>query len=487
MKKCIAWVVGINHYDNYPTLKAAVNDATEIGKALEKLKYEVIYSLDEPKGTVDADKEKFEEMLHKGKYDVALFYFAGHGSMANKSDCLLMKETRYQSFDNEVFIRNSSILIDDLCKDFRSLGDQINIFIIDACRSEIDRSTSTNFDFGKCSTLRYQTFIAYSTSPGASAKDGIEHSPYTQSVLDHIYDENLPIEALFKIVRKEVYSSTGQLPWEHSCLIDTYCFNYGQNSPYFEAKYSQNAFEDRMYISDNNLAQDIISQFKMYDYNIQEKALLTFIKIHKQLSVDDKFVIGRNILQAAEGECFACQREFSSNALSVFQMENGNNAVLDGILYEMYFNSSNELRQSVRGFRFMGRLKTVLMNSAFESSALFIRNSLKPYLNKVNYIVGDKKVHSVSVRVIALEKETIDAEKSWQLVSIIYANNDLTDNFLTNSSGEKRKRNFVEDISYFLQIPMENLKITFSNDIQSNDLIICGSTRCPNGIDNLYF
>lgn len=63
--------------------------------------------------------------------------------------------------------------------------------------------------------------------------------------MKHIQTEVLPIEGLFKQIRKEVYETANQLPWEHSCLIEDFCFNYGQNNPSFELPYSFEALADK--------------------------------------------------------------------------------------------------------------------------------------------------------------------------------------------------------------------------------------------------
>lgn len=107
MKKSIALVIGINNYESYPKLNAALNDAKAIGDKLGILKYNVTYCLDEDCYAVRRNIEFFEEQISETQYDVALFYFAGHGCIANKSDCLLLKEApKLQiSPNNEVKIK----------------------------------------------------------------------------------------------------------------------------------------------------------------------------------------------------------------------------------------------------------------------------------------------------------------------------------------------------------------------------------------------
>ena len=328
----LALVIGINQYDNLSLLKSAVNDAEALGDKLLELKYEVTYSLDENRYEVKRRIEIFEEEIAEKQPDVALFYFAGHGCIANRCDCLLLKDAVELTPDNEPRNRVRSIELNEICNKFRGLGNQINIFIIDACRSEGNRGINVTCELGSNIHLPYQTFIAYSTSPGATAKDGNIHSLYTAKLLEYIGEEGLSIEQLFKIVRKNVYEQIGQLPWEHSCLIENYQFNHGQKSKYYGAKYIEEAFEDKRYNSDSAETNEIIRLFKTQNYYRQEDALNVFRKAYKKIGINDKFVIGRNILQAAVGGCWKCCDEISYTHLSVYQ-EGNETHVLNGILY----------------------------------------------------------------------------------------------------------------------------------------------------------
>lgn len=477
MKKCIALVIGINNYESYPKLSAAINDANAIGEKLEKLKYNVTYCLDEECYVVKRNIETFEEEISSNQYDVALFYFAGHGCIANKSDCLLLKEAPLLQIspNNEVKIRNKSITLDDISNRMRGAGNQINILIVDACRSEITRSSDMGFEFGKCSKLPYQTYIAYSTSPGTTAKDGIKHSPYTQSLLSHIEEENLPIEHLFKKIRTEIYPSIGQLSWEHSCLVDDFCFNYGQTKPYYEFPYSLNALEDQNYIgSPDTEAQGIIDLFKSYNVYKQEAALQKFHKYHKSLTNNDKFVIGRNILQAAAGNCFKCIDEISYAQLSLYQTNEGN-PVLDGILYEMYFNSQNTFRSKQKGIEMINTIARLMPYREFDKSKSFIRKVLSPYTKSLNYIPGDTQQHNVIIEIEFYDFGEGDDDTIWSIQSIQYKQKTITKD-LSKKYGTHTinytKAGIINQLSDHLGIPHAYLKIKFSNETTSQDKFI---------------
>lgn len=180
--KCLAWVIGINKYMYYPDLHAAVNDATEFADKLEQLGYSVVRSIDDghnQEGTYKHVLEKQQIFLDKileDKVDVALVYFAGHGLMINKEDCLILSDTD-SCKDGIVKARGNSINLNELCKDMNANGDQMNLLIMDACRvkAENDRGWAGNDGFGSYTKLPFQSFFAFSTSPETSASDGSIH------------------------------------------------------------------------------------------------------------------------------------------------------------------------------------------------------------------------------------------------------------------------------------------------------------------------
>lgn len=75
--KGAALIIGINEYDNAVKLTKAVNDAKSIADALQKLNFSFNLLIDSDIDTCDATIEKFISELDK--YDVGIFYFAGHG------------------------------------------------------------------------------------------------------------------------------------------------------------------------------------------------------------------------------------------------------------------------------------------------------------------------------------------------------------------------------------------------------------------------
>jgi hypothetical protein len=72
-----------------------------------------------------------------------------------------------------------------------------------------------------------ETLIAFSTSPGHVALDGLgDYGLYAAALAETMLTPGLPVEKLFRLVRGKVHAATlgAQVPWEHSSLIEEFCF-----------------------------------------------------------------------------------------------------------------------------------------------------------------------------------------------------------------------------------------------------------------------
>ena len=109
--------------------------------------------------------------------------------------------------------------------------------------------------------------------------------------------------------------------------------------------YSPIVIADKDFDYSDPLIGDIIRKFKSYNYYTQNTALELFNRLSvDNLNPNQLFIIGRNILQSAYGECWECQKFISDgDALERYSV-NGNNHLLNGILFEMYFNSEGHFR-----------------------------------------------------------------------------------------------------------------------------------------------
>ena len=104
----------------------------------------------------------------------------------------------------------------------------VNILIVDACR---DDPFGRSFRSGSRGLAQVDapvgTIVAFSTSPGKVVADGEgRNSPYTKNLVKAIQQPNIPIEQVFKAVRREVQKETKgeQTPWENTSLSGDFYF-----------------------------------------------------------------------------------------------------------------------------------------------------------------------------------------------------------------------------------------------------------------------
>lgn len=382
----------------------------------------------------------------------------------------------------KVGIIDLSVSINKICQNLNAVGDQLNIIIVDACRNDPNQTVrglastqeASLFGMGTTSHLPYQTFIAYSTSVGGTASDGNAtdgHSLYTKTLLENIEEENLPIESLFKRVRNKVYRGYDnlQLPWEYSCLTEEFCFNYGQLNPYFDKPYSEAAYNDGTYVSQDDYVNEIITGLKSYTYDVQNTAVGKLRRIYKIITdKNNLFVIGRNLLQAADGGAFECKKEISYANLRKYTWQ-GENHVLNGILYEMYFDKSNQFRDSVKGINMLDDIANILAYSEFKNARKFIQISLSEYKDRLYYIPGSSERCIVTVKLSSSYMNMFD-ENVWNINSILIKGKEIQDSIPFN-----REIDSIELRSYIQQAiatPLLYLQIRYSENINEGDLFI---------------
>ena len=201
----------------------------------------------------------------------------------------------------------------------------------------------------------------------------------------------------------------------------------------------------------------IIEDFKSYNVYRQRDALHKIRRIKNSLNKDEKFVIGRNILQAADGKCFDCQNEISVSRLLLYQ-EGKENHVLNGILYEMYFDHNNQIRESRMKFDDLNKIHLLASFKDFASSVDFIRDALSVHKELFNYIPGDTFTHIIYIDLEDKGEQTLDGKNIWEVKSVKYKDNKIILPFY----GNLIKGDFLLLLSDTIQVPSALIKTFFS-------------------------
>lgn len=226
-EKRLALIIGNSNYiDPDKSLRNPANDASDLSNKLKMLGFDVIQQTDASKRDMD---DKLYEFGEKAKnYDVALFYYAGHGIQNKGINYLIPVDVALKSEDDVKYdCVNANRVLDKLensrCK--------AKIVILDACRNNpFERSWHRGTTASGLSTMIAPEgiFIAYATNPGNVAQDGVgRNSPYTEALLKMLDEPNLSLERFFKNVLREVKSKTkgAQSPWTSSSFDGDFYFN----------------------------------------------------------------------------------------------------------------------------------------------------------------------------------------------------------------------------------------------------------------------
>lgn len=432
-----AFVVGNDNYEQMkPDLDNAVNDAKSIYDAFQQLGFMMM----DP--AYDIDIDRFDELFQKfksdlNKYEVGVLYFAGHGIEIDGKNYLIMTNT--PKTDNPKSTIRYSQNLQDCIKEMHDTGCKMIIVIIDACRD--NPFTGTERGWGSVNLAPIYapqgTLIAYSTSPGERACDfGMDgHSVYTGALLNHLKEEGLEIETFFKKVRSTVNAMTGgkKTSWEHTSLIGSFSFNSGKMVQVDELGYSVTSIRDCDFDLSNKLVGKIIQGLKTYNWFDQNDAVDDFLKLRPDaLNKEELFVVGRNMLQAAVGDSHYA-RDFILNPQKIsLYTQGGQNHLLNGILFEIYFNSKGLFRY--HGFKtmFLDQLLEYSTNEKLVSSFEFIEKSLKGFSHQLMFIPSvNKRMVDINVRIEQSEiKHPFNEQSEVRdcIVSVNYEGNELLAN-----------------------------------------------------------
>jgi hypothetical protein len=462
--KTLAVVIGNDKYFGDDALKNAVNDAKGMAEVFERLGYEVLPGYDCDFDGMSKIFQEFEKRLPE--YDASIFYFAGHGFEIENINYLASIQCQIQHIHHPFDLMGNSLQLDELLKILKKHDNKVNIIIIDACRRNVQRGGINN---SFAPVLAPQgTLIAFSTSPKMGASDqGMEgHSVYTGALLKYIGRQRLSVEELFKKVRMTVFNFTkgSQVTWEHTSLIGEFYFNTGQmihsvTIPYDDAVVQDNSYDQSDYFG------KVIKELKSGNWDRQNSVMHDVIKMNsKSLDKDQQFILGRNLLQAG-AYAFGVQDFFKdlTNNLRPFQ-NNGENHVLNGILFEMYFDKFGQFRNgNFKTYHFdliMALRKDPTYTKAFE----FIYTALKPYHQDMPFVPepgGKEPIIDIDVVAEARVGDDFFGNKEYyQLIQHIkFSTKDILENIRTYDLERGNHQTLIEVLAHKFDAPKEKINV----------------------------
>lgn len=222
----IALVIGCSQYEFVGHLENPLNDALGVKQNLELLGFDVMLIENPTLKDLKIGIDDFGTELEK--YDVGLFYFAGHGVQVKGLNYLIPVDANLK---NERTVEYDCVPVDRILSHMEGAKTTVNLLILDACRNNpFERSWGRNLTQRGFASMDAPkgSLIAYSTSPGKIASDGEgKNGLYTGELISEIKSVNLTITQLFQKVRKAVMekSKDEQIPWESTSLTADFYFN----------------------------------------------------------------------------------------------------------------------------------------------------------------------------------------------------------------------------------------------------------------------
>jgi hypothetical protein len=218
-EKRLALVFGNSNYGER-SLKNAVNDANLMESTLKSLGFDVIKRTDASRTAMEQAIAEFSRKLQD--YNVALFYYAGHGIQVDGLNYLIPVDA---TLEDQASCKWQAISVNNIVEEFEKVPNNANIVILDACRNNPYRSWVRGGSQGfKFLTPVTGTIISFATSEGATAADGGgANGTFTEELVKQMVVPQ-SIGSVFMNTRKAVLKRTNnaQRPVEQNYLTGDY-------------------------------------------------------------------------------------------------------------------------------------------------------------------------------------------------------------------------------------------------------------------------
>ena len=217
-----ALVIGNAAYAHAPALANPLNDAADVGAALERLGFSVTRIDNAGYSALRRGLADFTRVASTSKF--AVVFYAGHGIEVDHRNFLVPVDARLAG---DQMVEFEAVPLDLVQQAVRGAS-ELRLVILDACRENpfavSMRRTGATRSIGR-GLARIEpsgdTLVAYAAREGTIASDGQgRNSPYSEALLAHLEEPGLEVGLMFRKVRDAVLASTGgsQEPFVYGSL-----------------------------------------------------------------------------------------------------------------------------------------------------------------------------------------------------------------------------------------------------------------------------
>ena len=207
----VALVIGNASYAHAPALANPLNDAADMGAALERLGFAVTRLENVGDGEMRRGLNEFRRAASAS--EVAVVFYAGHGIEVDGRNFLVPVDARLAS-DQDVEYEAIPL---ELASRAVERASGLRLVILDACRENpfavsMQRAGATRSIGRGLARVEPsgETLVAYAAKEGTVASDGDgRNSPYSEALLRFLEEPNLEVMFMLRKVRDAVLASTG--------------------------------------------------------------------------------------------------------------------------------------------------------------------------------------------------------------------------------------------------------------------------------------
>ena len=202
-ENCAALIWGVSDYNRHEDgLRTPVNDAQVLAERLKQLGFKLVRVVENP-SLAEQNASLYQFCIEAKTCDVALFFFAGHGVVA---------ENDYDMMENYLLPRDwvhysvpgSCLPLNRVAKALDNIENcKVKLMFIDACRARIN---DDNLFSQRLPKLYDNIWYLFSTADGEKAVDGTGHSPFMQAMLQQLEVPNLKIDQFLAGLRDRLDS-----------------------------------------------------------------------------------------------------------------------------------------------------------------------------------------------------------------------------------------------------------------------------------------
>ena len=221
-EKRIALVMGNSDYSYLSYLRNAQKDASDVADRLLDLGFDVVEAYECSSSDMRTALNNFSAKAKD--YDVAMFYFAGHGLQEENQNYLIPVDCPLEYVSQLRDCLNA----DDVVQRLDASGADARLIFLDACRNT-KKSWSRDATDGLARMEgSVGSVIVFSTQSGKVALDGEgDNSPFAYSLMKNIVEPEVGFSNVMTNVVRDTYNMTDkkQFPLTVGTLISDFKFN----------------------------------------------------------------------------------------------------------------------------------------------------------------------------------------------------------------------------------------------------------------------